>query len=112
MLQRSQPVDRDYRRFLIRVSPQEVGDMFRTCFAAGPRPGGSAEALHYFEGNPQHPAILSTVPVVEECDRYMPGLSLWLNRSSFGNDLDMIKAFARWYEIGVSREQISARQHT
>lgn len=103
--------DRDYRAFLLRVSPLEVRGMFRDCFAAGPRRGGAEEALRYFDSNPQHPAILSTVPVVEECERFMPGFGFWLQQTGFGDDLDMIKAFAKWYELGVERETFRARMH-
>lgn len=101
--------DNNFRGFLLRVSPFEVGALFTTCFANGPRRGGAAEALRYYENNPQHPEILSTVPVIEECERFMPGIQQWLGETGFGDDLDMIKAFARWAVIGTDHEQFAMR---
>lgn len=100
--------DANYKSFLLRVAPREIRTLLTQCFANGPAPGGMIAALGYFEDNPQHPALLSTVPVVEECERYMPGLQAWLQQSGFGDDLSTIKAFVRWAEIGLSGNEMVA----
>lgn len=103
--------DRDCQAFLLRVAPPLIRTMFWAIFQNGPSKGGAEEALRYFDGNPQHPAILATVPVVEECERFMPGFGFWLQQTGYGDDVEMIKTFARWYELGVKREQFRARMH-
>lgn len=103
--------DRDYRSFLLRVSPSQVRLMFADCFAVGPRRGGAAEALQVLNGDTCHPMLLCTVPVIEECERFMPGFGHWLGTTGYGDDIDMIRAFAKWYELGVKREYFRARMH-
>lgn len=92
-------VDNNFRGFLLRASPDAISVLFAECFANGPRRGGAAETLKYFGGDTAHPGLLSTVPVVEECERYMPGLMNWLAVTGFADDLDMVKAFMRWAEL-------------
>lgn len=100
-------VDDDFRAFLINAAPAEIAARFAVCFADGPSKAGRTEALAHFGGDPQHPAILSTVPVIEECERFKPGIQKWLEQTGFGNDLRMIQAFARWAEIGQGERRLA-----
>ena len=106
-----QDVDRRYRAALydlacaIEGADGAIAEEVRRILTRGPSRGGMKEAQQRL-GDDLHPLLLRTVPLVEYLDSQCKGMKRWLDLTGFGNDVNLVKVFVEWADLGWNRHTI------
>lgn len=95
--------DRHMRRFLVQACHPSTRFRMARALAQRPHPPDALDRVkRYFGGQkPALDTLQAALPVVQEAEKYCPGLSHWLMLTGYGNEPLMIAAFAHWAEHPV-----------
>ena len=103
-------VDAAFRKALMDGVPPNLRGKMWEALAATPDRGAMAHSIRYF-GDELNDIKARIAPLMIELNRMLsenynlPGLFDWLNVTNFGNDYRMIKVFAAWSDMILSKPE-------
>jgi hypothetical protein len=104
-------VDAAFRKALMDGVPPALRGKMREALAATPDKGAMAHSIRYF-GEELENIKARVAPLLVELNRVLAsnyrlqGLFDWLDITNFGNDYRMIKVFAAWSDMILSKPKV------